>query len=452
MTIETDLLIIGGSDAGISAALRARELNKDIDISIILADVYPNLSICGIPYAVSKEVAEWKSLAHRTVQDLESYNINFFMNTTALSINADNYQVIAKENDSGAEVHFTYKKLLVGTGANPKHVLPSGDVDNIHVLHTMNDFFQIENDITEKNPENIAIIGAGYVGIELAEALTKRGIKVSIFQRSSEVLSTIDTELGTLVRNQLIDNGISVFTNQEIREINRTEASYTVISSNGKLFEQYDSVIMVAGVEPNVSLLSEAGAQVGVHGAIKTNDKMETSLPDIYAAGDLIVTKHRLIGDTYLPLGTTAHKQGRIAGSNMVGRKAEFQGVIGSQVLRVFDLIVARAGVLPNEAKSVGYSPISHTSVIDDHKAYIPGSTKITIKLTADKNTHKLIGAQLIGMYGSEIAKRADVYATAIYNNMTVEEISDLDLTYSPIVGAPWDAVQAAAQQLEKRL
>lgn len=176
---------------------------------------------------------------------------------------------------------------------------------------------------------------------------------------------------------------------------------------------------------------------------------METSLRNIWAAGDLVETKHRLLGPTYMPLGTTAHKQGRIAAFNIAEIQKSFKGVVGTQVLNVFDLVIARTGLLEEEAKQARYSPYSTTIVVDDHKAYYPGSSKITIRITGDKDTKQLLGAQLIGFYGSEVAKRNDIYATAIHNGMTVEEFSDLDLSYSPPVGAPWDAVQQATQEWE---
>lgn len=446
--IQTDLLIIGGSDAGISAALRARELNKDIQITIVLADEFPNLSICGIPYAVSKEVSAWQNLAHRTVKDLEAYQIDFYMNTWATAINPTAHTVTATRGEEA--ITFAYQHLMVGTGAVPKELPLTGAGDGIHVLHTMGDFFDIEAQLVQHQPKRAAIIGAGYVGIEMAEALTHRDVAVSLFQRGSEVLSTIDADLATPINDTLTQNGVQVFTNATVTEITQTPTGYRLIG--GATNETFDFVLVVVGVRPNSTLLEEAGAEVTTNHAVIVNDRMQTNLPDIYAAGDLVQTKHRLLGDTYLPLGTTAHKQGRVAGANIVGRQTHFAGILGSQVLRAFDVIAARTGLLPTEATQAGYTPITTTAVVDDHKGYYPDAEKITIRITADCQTHLLLGAQLVGKYGSEVAKRADIFATAIYNDMTVEAFSDLDLTYSPVVGAPWDAVQAAVQQLEAQL
>ena len=446
--VQTEMLIIGGSDAGISAALRARELNGTIKITMILADEFPNLSICGIPYAVSKEVTQWQNLAHRTVDDLKAYDIDFYMNTWATAIDAANHTVTAMCGDD--QLTFTYDKLMVGTGAVPKELPIAGEGAGIHVLHTMSDFFDIEAQLVQHQPKRAAIVGAGYVGIEMAEALTRRDVSVTLVQRGSEVLSTVEPDLGASVHDALSNNGVTVLTDETITEIQATEAGYQLIGS--KTDDAFDFVLVVVGVRPNSELLVNAGATVTEQNAVVVDDQMRTNLPDVYAAGDLVQTKHRLLGATYLPLGTTAHKQGRIAGANIVGRESHFAGIIGSQVLRAFDVIVARTGLLPNEATAAGFMPITTTAVVDDHKGYFPGAEKITIRVTADKESHKILGAQLVGKYGSEVAKRADVFATAIYNDMTVEAFSDLDLTYSPVVGAPWDAVQAAVQVLEAEL
>ena len=446
--VQTEMLIIGGSDAGISAALRARELNGTIKITMILADEFPNLSICGIPYAVSKEVTQWQNLAHRTVDDLKAYDIDFYMNTWATAIDAANHTVTAMRGDD--QLTFTYDKLMVGTGAVPKELPIAGEGAGIHVLHTMGDFFDIEAQLVQHQPKRAAIVGAGYVGIEMAEALTRRDVSVTLVQRGSEVLSTVEPDLGASVHDALTDNGVTVLTDETITEIQATEAGYHLIGSTTD--DAFDFVLVVVGVRPNSELLINAGATVTNQNAVVVDDQMRTNLPDVYAAGDLVQTKHRLLGETYLPLGTTAHKQGRVAGANIVGRESHFAGIIGSQVLRAFDVIVARTGLLPNEATAAGFMEITTTAVVDDHKGYFPGAEKMTIRVTADKESHKILGAQLVGKYGSEVAKRADVFATAIYNGMTVEAFSDLDLTYSPVVGAPWDAVQAAVQLLETEL
>jgi NADPH-dependent 2,4-dienoyl-CoA reductase/sulfur reductase-like enzyme len=204
---------------------------------------------------------------------------------------------------------------------------------------------------------------------------------------------------------------------------------------------------VVVGVRPDTDLLVAAGARTGPRGAVLVDEGMATGLPHIWAAGDCVATHHRLLGTTYLPLGTTAHKQGRVAGENALGGRATLAGSLGTQVVKVFDLVAARTGLRHQEAEVAGYRPATSQTVADDHKAYYPGSNPISIRLTGDTPTGKLLGAQLIGSRSTETAKRVDTYATALFHGMTLDQISELDLSYTPPLGSPWDAVQIAAQQ-----
>ena len=207
-----------------------------------------------------------------------------------------------------------------------------------------------------------------------------------------------------------------------------------------------DMVLVVVGVRPDTALAAEAGATLGVKGAIAVDPQMRTSLPDVFAAGDCVITHHRLLGVTYLPLGTTAHKQGRVAGENAAGGTRQFAGSLGTQVVKIFDQAAARTGLRDHEAAAAGYDPVTVASQADDHKAYYPGSHRITMRVTGDRGTGRLLGLQLFGHRHAEIAKRIDIAATAIFNHMTVDAISDLDLSYTPPLGSPWEAVQMGAQ------
>jgi NADPH-dependent 2,4-dienoyl-CoA reductase/sulfur reductase-like enzyme len=207
-----------------------------------------------------------------------------------------------------------------------------------------------------------------------------------------------------------------------------------------------DIVLVSVGVRPDTSLAAAAGAELGVRGAIAVDRRMRTNLPDVFAAGDCVVTHHRLLGESYLPLGTTAHKQGRVAGENALGGSREFAGSLGTQVVKVFDLVAARTGLRDHEAVAGGFDPLSVGSEADDHKAYYPGSQRIAIRYTGDRRDGRLLGLQLVGRLGSEIAKRIDIAATAIFSEMTIDAVSDLDLSYTPPLGSPWDALQAGSQ------
>jgi NADPH-dependent 2,4-dienoyl-CoA reductase/sulfur reductase-like enzyme len=205
-------------------------------------------------------------------------------------------------------------------------------------------------------------------------------------------------------------------------------------------------VLAVVGVRPETTLAAEAGAVLGVKGAIEVDPGMRTNLPDVFAAGDCVITHHRLLGATYLPLGTTAHKQGRVAGENALGGNRAFAGSLGTQVVKIFDQAAARTGLRDHEARAAGFDPVTVGSQADDHKAYYPGSHRIAMRVTGDRDSGRLLGWQLFGHKDAEIAKRIDIAATAIFHGMTVEAVSDLDLSYTPPLGSPWDAVQAGAQ------
>ncbi|EHN59308.1 FAD-dependent oxidoreductase [Oenococcus kitaharae] len=449
------LLVIGGSDAGISAALRVKELKPEIEVNVFLEDEFPNLSICGLPYAISGDVADWHDLAHRKLAELTATGIHFFMNTTVDKINPGQHEILLHARKGETQIcHYDF--LLVATGAKPQlsGITGINQVDSrIHVMHTMADYFAIEKSLSSPDQHKAAIIGAGYIGIEMAEALRKRQLEVTLFQRSSEILATVDANLGHIVQEKLTENQVRVITNTAIKKIQSTAAGVSLTGQKAteiRHYDDFDLVLIVTGVQPNSQLLADAGAKIGTNYAVAVDEFMHTTLPDVWAAGDLVQTYHQLLGMTYLPLGTTAHKQGRVAGSVIAGYPRPFKGIVGTQVLKAFDLIVARTGLLDREAVEAGFSPLSVTSNVDDHKAYFPGAHKIKIRITGDRRTGQLLGAQLIGHFGSEVAKRNDVFATAIANKLTVSQISDLDLSYSPPVGSPWDAIQIAAQNWEK--
>jgi NADPH-dependent 2,4-dienoyl-CoA reductase/sulfur reductase-like enzyme len=454
------LVAIGGSDAGISAALRARELDPSAEVTVVVADAYPNFSICGIPYYISGEVAHWSNLAHRTHADLEATGMKLRLDTYATDIDVAG-QRLAVRNPDGSSDFIAYDELIVGTGAVP--VTPPieglggedglGAADGVHLLHSMGDTFALTESLRRIQPKTALIVGAGYVGLEMAEGLTTRGIQVTQVEMLPEVLPTVEVELGALVHEELVKHGVNVHTDSTVTKISKTDRNdgpglhVEGRSGDGEtLAWDVDLVLVVVGVKPDTDLLVRAGAKTGPRGAVVVDETMATGLPHVWAAGDCVITHHRLLGETYLPLGTTAHKQGRIAGENALGGSARYAGSLGTQVVKVFDLVAARTGLREHEATAAGFAPVSTTANPDDHKAYYPGATPITIRITGDANTGRLLGAQLIGHKGAEISKRVDTYATALFHEMTVTGMTELDLAYTPPLGSPWDAVQMATQ------
>jgi NADPH-dependent 2,4-dienoyl-CoA reductase/sulfur reductase-like enzyme len=454
------LVMIGGSDAGISAALRARELDPGAEVTVVAADAYPNFSICGIPYYISGEVTHWRNLAHRTVADLEATGMTLMLDTTARRIDAPARKLLVT-TPGGGDVVITYDKLIIGTGAVP--VQPPiggltgpdavGPADGVHLLHSMGDTFALMRTLQDTAPASAVIVGAGYIGLEMADALTIRGLRVTQMEQLGEVLPTVDPPLGHLVRDQLTAHGVDVLTGTTVRRVGRAAPGQqgrlrveATAAGGATVTRAADLVLVVVGVRPDTALAAGAGAALGARGAIAVDPGMHTGLADVLAAGDCVITHHRLLGETYLPLGTTAHKQGRIAGENALGGHRQFAGSLGTQVVKIFDHAAARTGLRDHEAAAAGLDPVTVQSEADDHKAYYPGSHRITMRITGDRSTGRLLGMQLFGHRHAEIAKRIDIAATAIFHGMTVDGLSDLDLSYTPPLGSPWEAVQMGAQ------
>jgi NADPH-dependent 2,4-dienoyl-CoA reductase/sulfur reductase-like enzyme len=449
----THLLAVGGSDAGIAAALRARELDPSTDVTVVLADEFPNFSICGIPYWVSGDVTTEASLAHRTRADLEAAGMTVRSSTWASAVDVDRRRLSV--TGAAGDEEIAYDELLIGTGAEP--VRPAGvpfGEPGIHLLHSMTDAEQVVAAL-ELLPagSRVAVVGAGYIGLEMTEGLVARGFNTTLIQRGPEVLSTLDPELGSLVTAEVRRHGATVLTGSTVTGITPAGGGQwrvATTSASGDAEGTFALVVVCVGVRPVTDLAVAAGVQLGQAGAIVVDASMRTGVPHVWAAGDCVVTHHRLLGTTWLPLGTTAHKQGRVAGENMLGGSKVFAGSVGTQVVKVFDLVAARTGLRQHETGPLDVSPLTRVTVADDHKRYYPGAVPLTISVTGDQSTGRLLGAQIVGQRTAEISKRIDTFATALYAELTVDDVIDLDLSYTPPLGSPWDAVQVAAQGWER--
>jgi NADPH-dependent 2,4-dienoyl-CoA reductase/sulfur reductase-like enzyme len=445
------LVIIGGSDAGISAALRARELDPAFDVTVLVADAYPNFSICGLPYFLAGDVPDWRSLAHRGVEELRATGMELLLEHTARSIEPG-ARTVAVTDAAGRETELAYDRLIVATGATP--VLPPIEglhLPGVHVLHTMQDAFSIQEMLEERGAESVLVVGAGYIGLEMVEAFASRGLTVTVVEQLEEILPTVDPELGGLLRKEIANHGVDVVTGARVESIQQKERALVVRGTSG-LERTVDLVLVVVGVKPDTDLASGAGAKLGTKGAIEVDRRMRTSLPDVYAAGDCAETYHQILrGATYLPLGTTAHKQGRIAGENAVGGGKVFEGSLGTQVVKVFDLAAARTGFRDAEAEAAGFDPLTVGSRAFDHKVYYPNAHELDIRITGDRMTGRLLGVQILGHRDAEVAKRIDVPAVALSVKATVERLNTFDLSYAPPFGSPWDAIQVAAQEWTRK-
>src|SRR5450432_55029 len=442
-----ELLIIGGSDAGISAALRAREVDPSWRVRLVVADGFPNYSISGLPFYLSGETSRWESLAHRTRSEIEDHGVVMLLETIAERIDPTGHFVHARE-PTGVIRDIAYDRLIIATGAVPaKPPIRGLETPSVYVLHTMADSFAVHEHLTSRSPKSAIIVGAGYIGLEMADALCHRRLEVTVFDIGTTVLQTVDPELGRLVQGELERHDVKVCIGAPIEAIERLGHELAVRDHEG-VRARADMVLVATGVRPSVELAKTAGLELGERGALRVNRAMLSNVLDVYAAGDCVETHHRLVeAPTYLPLGTTAHKQGRVAGENAVGGGALFAGSLGTQVVKVFDLVIGRTGFRDEDARRYGFEPRTVETKAWDHKAYYPGATELRVRVTGDRRTGRLLGAQLLGSYGAEVSKRLDVFATAIFHGMQVDAVEQLDLSYTPPLSSPWDPVQTSCME-----
>jgi NADPH-dependent 2,4-dienoyl-CoA reductase/sulfur reductase-like enzyme len=442
----THLVIVGGSDAGISAALRAREIDEQAMVTVVVADAFPNYSICGLPFYLSGETPEWQALAHRTREELAATGMTLLLNHAARVIDSASHTVSVRDPE-GQEQTLSYDRLILATGAVPRRPAIAGlDLPGVFLLHSMAESFALHDYLQTRSPRSALIVGGGYIGLEMADALTLRGIAVTVVEHGSSVLKTVDASFGARVGDELRQHGVEVVVGVQVERIMSKDEGLQV-SGSQDFHLVTDMVLVATGVQPSTALAITAGADQGAYGAIRVNQFMETNVPDLLAAGDCVETSHRLLQQhTYLPLGTTAHKQGRVAGERALGGTRPFEGSLGTQVVKVCNLVIARTGLRDHQAREAGFDPLTVEVSTWDHKVYYPGAKPLFLRLTGDRRSGRFLGAQVLGSWHSEIAKRVDILATALFHEMTIDALSDLDLSYTPPLSSPWDPVQMSAQ------
>lgn len=446
------VIVVGGSDAGISAALRIKELRPEVVPTVITADEFPNYSICGLPYLISGEVEDWRRLAHRTLGEIEANGIDVLTNHTVHVIDEVNQRVTVAGAD-GEMTLMEYDKLILATGAvSLKPSIPGIDTPGVLFLRWVPDCLAMDDFINTKQPRSAVIIGAGYIGMEMAEALTQRGMEVTVVEFSPWVLPSLDEDVSRVVADEMGTRGASVYCNTSVESICGSDGGLSVKGSGG-LDVRADMVLVATGSAPNTALGMSIGISTGSKGALKVTKRMETTVPNVYAAGDCVEAWHRVLEQyVYLPLGTVAHKQGRIAGENSVGGNREYAGTLGTQSVKLFSKVAARTGLTSKEARRTGISAVDFSLDTYDHKVYYPTAKELHIKVTADSATGMLIGAQMVGEFGTEVSKRLDILQTAIFHKMLVSDFCDYDLSYTPPLSSPWDPVQMAVMGLARSL
>lgn len=438
--IGMDVVVIGAVAAGLSAAGKAKRTDPQARVLVFGREEHVSYAACGLPYYIGGLIDHHQQLFARKPEHFASQGIEVNVGHEVVEIQPRHRQVLV-QSPQGRREKVSYDKLIIATGA--RHVvppLPGSDLENVFTVATIPHAEKIRTAL-ENKAQRAVIVGAGFIGLEMAEALHMRGLEVTVLQRSGEVAGTVDADMGALVRQHLLEHGVQVHTQVQVHELYGTDVVQGVRTDQGDI--PCDLVIMATGVRPNSGLARDAGLHLGVKGAISVNRRMETSHPDIFAAGDCATAWHHLYQDsTYIPLGTTANKQGRVAGENAVGGKAVFSGIVGTAIMKVLDLSVGRTGLNTREAETLGKSLLSVRVNVSHRAVYYPQPGKGTVKLLFSEDGI-VWGAQLVG--SDSFAKRVDVFAAAIQFRCTLEELAGLDLSYSPPYSAVWDPVLVAA-------
>ena len=447
------LIVIGGVAAGMSGASRARKLKPDMEILVFEKGGYVSYAGCGLPYLISDKV---KSSDRLVIYDAkffkEKRNIDVFLHHEVKTIFPRQKTVMIRDIATGGQREYSYDKLLIATGARP-FVPPIKGMDGagVFTLRPLEDGIAIKEYIGRNSPKQGLLIGAGYIGMEMAESFTEAGMKVTVVEKMPGIVGTMDGEITEIIEQELSRNTVTLLKSKAVAEfVGKNSHLSRAILDSGEAIAA-DIAVVGAGLRPNSEIARDAGIEMGKTGAIKVNQRMETNIPDIYSAGDCAEVYHLVLGrNVYVPLGTTANKQGRAAGENIAGGSASFPGIVGTAIFKTFDLEVGRTGLTEREAKAEGIDYAANVVEHFSRAPYYPGVSKIRVKLVADRSTGRLLGAQMVGREG--VSKRIDVFATAITAKMSVHEIRDLDLGYAPPFAPHYDPILVAADELHKKL
>jgi NADPH-dependent 2,4-dienoyl-CoA reductase/sulfur reductase-like enzyme len=444
-----DLLVIGGVAAGMSAASQARRIKKDISIAVFEKYNYVSYGACGMPYLIDGLITdENKLIAIDKNKFINERNIQIFTDSSAEKVSFENKQVEVKHNYRSET--YTYDKLVIATGAIAVTPPIKGvNNPNIFMLRNLNQGLAIRNYIRINKPAHGVIIGGGAIGLEMAETLRTLGIETIILEKMDDIALAFDQEIRDIVKKELSKNNVTVKTKVNIKEIIKDNNKLAVELDNESI--KTDFIIVSAGIRPSTDFLKGTNLKMTERGAVIVNERSETNIPDVYSAGDCATVKHLILNeDVYIPLGTTSNKQGRVAGLQAAGIHSEvFKGVVGSQLIKVFDLELGKTGLSEAEAKKSGINAKSSGVEGRSRAGYYPGAKNIFVKLTVNSDTHELIGCQIAGTDGA--ALRANAAATAIAAKMKIEEFAYLDLGYAPSFSPVWDPLLIAAQNLVTR-
>jgi NADPH-dependent 2,4-dienoyl-CoA reductase/sulfur reductase-like enzyme len=441
------LVIVGGVAAGTKAASRARRLDPEMEITVYQEEPEPSISECGLPYYLSGVVERREDLVARTPEQFAEKDIEVRVRHRVEKIDPENRKLSVRRVEGNETFEDAYDRLIVATGARavlPR--LPGADLDGVFRLRFLTDSDEVRRYIEERSPKMAAVVGGGYIGLEVAENLCRLGMEVALIEGEDRVALAYGPEIAERVEEHLKENGVCVFTGSEVEEFTG-EGRVQGVRFGGEELKA-DLVVVGVGIEPRAELAGEAGVELGGSGAIRVDKHMKTNLPDVWAAGDCVETVNLVSGEpAWVPLGDTANQMGRVAGTNAAtGEETlEFPGILGTGIFKVFDLGVGKTGLSEEEAEEAGFETLSAAIETTDRASYYPGVGKVFIKVISDRSTGRLIGAEAAG-YGA--AKLTDICATAIWGKLSYPDLVNLDLAYAPPYGPALSPVIQAATVL----
>lgn len=444
------LVVIGGDAAGMSAASQARRLKGPDELEVVAFERghFSSYSACGIPYWVGGDVATRDELIARTPQEHRARDIDLRMRTEVTEIDVEGGRVRTRDVDTGAEGWTSYDRLVIATGARPiRPDLPGADGPGVHGVQTLDDGQALLDSLAATRGRRAVVVGAGYIGVEMAEAMINRGYEVTVVNRGSEPMATLDPDMGRLVHRAMEGLGITMVNDAGVTKILTSEGGQ--VRAVGTEAAEYpaDVVVLGIGVRPETALAKAAGLPLGDHGGLLTDLAMRVrGQENIWAGGDCVEVLDLVSGrERHIALGTHANKHGQVIGTNVGGGYATFPGVVGTAVSKVCDLEIARTGLREKDARRAGLQYETVTIESTSRAGYYPNAAPMTVKMLAERRTGRLLGVQIVGREGA--AKRVDIAAVALTARMTVEEMTALDLGYAPPFSPVWDPILVAARK-----
>ena len=443
------VLIVGGVAGGATAAARIRRLDETAEITVFERSGYISYANCGLPYYIGDVIMDSEELTLQTPQSFYSrFRINMKVHHEVTAIHPDRKTISVKNLETGEEFEESYDKLILSPGAKPTQPqIPGVGMEKVFTLRTVEDTFRIKEYINKHQPRSAVLAGGGFIGLELAENLKELGMDVTIVQRPKQLMNPFDADMASFIHSEMRKHGVKLALGHTVEGFEEKDGGIDILLKD-EMPLHADMVVLAIGVTPDTHLAKDAGLELGIKGSIVVNDRMETSAPDIFAAGDAVQVKHYVTGqEALISLAGPANKQGRIIADNICGGDSRYPGSQGSSVIKVFDMTAATTGINETNARKAGLDVDTVILSPMSHAGYYPGGKVMTMKVVFEKETYRLLGAQIVGYEG--VDKRIDVLATAIHAGMKATELKDLDLAYAPPYSSAKDPVNMAGFMID---